>query len=169
MYDEAVFYGIVGHLRTIMVVVWATIMTSLTNSAGALFALVLLALMNGFIGWRSNWVEKRERFRFSKFWNAFTQLMFYMVFVVLVHLVFYLLGEQEWAKTAVSIVCYVALWAYVVKILQNSKIIFPNSRGIAFMYALVAIKFMPMLLGKLGFNITEEDMNKMSEKGGKDV
>ena len=155
--------SIIDTLKATIVAVWAVVLTTVAPTTNALILLVIFALVNAFVGYQSNYITKREKFSLSKFWKAFTQLLFYMLLVILIHLAFHLFGEYEKALFAIKVVSWIALWAYTVKILQNFMQISPKSRGVRLLYYILAVKFIPNLLDKIGIVITEEEVTKATE------
>lgn len=147
-------------IKTAIVSIWAVIMATIAPTTNALIVLVIFAMVNAFVGYQSNYITKRERFSLTKFWRAFTQLVFYMLLVVLIHLAFHLFGEYDKALFAVKIVSWIALWGYTVKILQNFLQISPKTRGAKLLYYILAVKFVPKLLDKVGIQISEEELKK---------
>ena len=154
--------SIIEHIRTLLVVCIATIMSALAPTANALLLLIIFGLVNMFMGWQANWMIHRERFKFSKFWLAMKQLMFYMVLVILIHLSFYLFDKHEWSVIAVRLISWIAVWAYLVKTLQNFLLIFPKTRGVRLLYNLIAVKFIPRLLGYFGIDYSHEEMEQFN-------
>lgn len=151
-------------MRVAIVAIWAVIMTALAPTANALLVLVLFAFANAFIGYQSNWITKRERFSFRKFWRAVVQLTFYTLLTVLLFLAFYLFGEAYLAETATKVVVWVAVWGYTVKILQNFLEVSPKTRGVRLLYNLLAVKFIPKLLERWGVDVDEADMKALDEE-----
>lgn len=147
-------------IKTAIVSIWAVIMVTIAPTANALIVLVIFAMVNAFVGYQSNYITKQERFSRTKFSRAFKQLAFYMLLVILIHLAFHLFGEYEKALFAVKIVSWIALWGYTVKILQNFLQISPNTRGVRLIYYILAVKFVPKLLDKVGIQISEEELKK---------
>lgn len=147
-------------IKTAIVSIWAVIMVTIAPTANALIVLVIFAMVNAFVGYQSNYITKRERFSRTKFSRAFKQLAFYMLLVILIHLAFHLFGEYDKALFAVKIVSWIALWGYTVKILQNFLQISPNTRGVRLIYYILAVKFVPKLLDKVGIQISEEELKK---------
>lgn len=147
-------------IKTAIVSIWAVIMVTIAPTTNALIVLVIFALVNAFVGYQSNYITKQERFSRTKFSRAFKQLAFYMLLVILIHLAFHLFGEYDKALFAVKIVSWIALWGYTVKILQNFLQISPNTRGVRLIYYILAVKFVPKLLDKVGIQISEEELKK---------
>lgn len=147
-------------IKTAIVSIWAVIMVTIAPTANALIVLVIFAMVNAFVGYQSNYITKQERFSRTKFSRAFKQLAFYMLLVILIHLAFHLFGEYDKALFAVKIVSWIALWGYTVKILQNFLQISPNTRGVRLIYYILAVKFVPKLLDKVGIQISEEELKK---------
>lgn len=151
-------------IRVAVVAIWAVIMTALAPTANALLVLVIFAFVNAFVGYQSNWIRKRERFSFRKFWRAIVQLTFYTLLTVLLYLSFFLFGEGLMAETATKVVVWVAVWGYTVKIVQNFLEISPEMRGMRLLYNVLAVKFIPRLLERFGVEISEQDMRAMDEE-----
>ena len=152
--------SIIDTIKPTIVAIWAVVLTTIAPTTNALILLVIFALVNAFVGYQSNYITRREKFSLSKFGKAFVQLLFYMLLVILIHLAFHLFGEYEKALFAIKVVSWIALWAYTVKILQNFMQINPNTRGVRLLYYILAVKFVPKLLDKIGIQISEEELKK---------
>lgn len=152
--------SIIDTIKATIVAVWAVVLTTVAPTTNALILLVIFALVNAFVGYQSNYIAKHEKFSLSKFGKAFIQLLFYMLLVILIHLAFHLFGEYEKALFAIKVVSWIALWAYTVKILQNFLLISPRTRGAKLLYYILAVKFVPNLLNKIGIQISEEELKK---------
>lgn len=153
---------IIDTLKATIVAIWAIVMSALTPTTNALILLVIFAMVNAFVGYQSNWITKRERFSLTKFWNAFVQLVFYMLLVILIHLAFHLFDEHDKALFAVRAVSWIALWGYTVKILQNFLQISPKTKGVRLMHYILAVKFIPKLLKGWGIDISEEEVKQQA-------
>lgn len=152
--------SLIDTLRSTIVAICSVVLTTLAPTANALIILVIFAFVNAFVGYQSNYITKRERFMLSKFWRAFTQLLFYMLLVILIHLAFHIFDEHEKALFAIKVVSWIALWGYTVKILQNFLLINPNTRGVKLLYYILAVKFVPRLLSNFGIELSEEEQEK---------
>ena len=154
---------IVTQIKAALIAVWAVALSALAPTGHALFLLVAFGLFNMFIGYQSNLIIKKEKFSFRKMWRALQELMFYMCLTIFMHLAFFLFEDQSLAEIAVRTVCWVGVWGYLVKILENAKKVFPKNRSLKLLYYIAGIKFIPWMLERFGVSFTEEDMEKFND------
>lgn len=154
----------INQIRIAILAIWAVIASALAPTINAMIVLIIFSLVNMFIGYQANSITKGERFMFSKAWNAIQQLAFYMAMVVLMHIAFWLFGDVEISEIAIKAICWVGVWGYTVKILQNFLLIFPKTRGVRLLYYFIAIKFIPKLMQRLGIDVSEEYMKEFNEE-----
>ena len=149
--------------KAAVVALWALALSALAPTGHALFLIVTFAMFNMFIGYQANLIIKKEKFSFKKMWRAVQELMFYMCLTVFMHLAFFLFDDAGLAEIAVRTVCWVGVWGYLVKILDNVKRIFPKNKSFRLLYYIAGIKFIPWMLSRFGVEFTEEDMEKFND------
>lgn len=156
---------LIDTVRATIVTIWAIIMTALAPTANAILLLVIFALFNAFIGYQCNSITRHERFSFRKFWRAGGELLLYLSLVVLLHITFYVFGETEKSLFAIKAIAWIAVWGYLVKILQNALKVFPHAQGLKLLYHIVGIKFIGKYLRGYGLQITDEELRETYKYG----
>ncbi len=155
---------VINQIRVGFVAIWAVVASALAPTVNALLFLCVCSIVNMLIGYLSNMVTKGERFSMTKMLRAFVQLLFYMGLVILLHCAFWIFDELTASEIAIRAVCWVGVWGYLVKILQNFLLVFPDTQGIKLLYYLLSVKFIPQVLGRIGIDVSEDEMKTFNSK-----
>lgn len=135
----------------------------------SLCLLFTLSIVDVLIGYACNHIWLGEEWKFRKAFSAIGKLCIYCFLVVIIHMAMDVFGEVALAKTLVKYLTWAIIWFYLSNIITNAKKIYPKSKGLAFLHALVTAKMAGQILTKLllhfGIDAELPDMEKVDEIG----
>lgn len=120
----------------IAIVTWVCSMLSPVDDTMYLFMAAFI--FNIIMGLVTAVNAKKERFSMKKFWEAFTQLIFYIAVVTFVYWAGKIQNDALFYETGTKWVTYVVLYAYALNIVKNGHILWPKNRAIFLLYKLLS-------------------------------
>lgn len=82
-----------------------------------------------------------ESFNFKKAWIAFKELVVFSVFLASAFFIGDKMDSQEWINEFLSIITWVLIYFYTANIFKNLRRLFPNSKGIHFLWFVLNFEF----------------------------
>lgn len=132
----------------IAIVTWVCSMLSPVDSTMYLF--IGAFTFNIVMGLVTAVNAKGEKFSMKKFWEAFTQLVFYIVVVAFVYWVGKSQGDALFYETGTKWVTYIVMYAYALNIVKNAHILWPKNKAIAMLYKLLSTEIYQDLKSLIG-------------------
>ena len=147
------------NFKALVVSVIAGLMAYLNPISGDLVSMLTVFMLNFFFGLLAAIFVNDKKFKFKKAWKCVKEATIFFVLVVAIFFIGEKKGNMDGAIQCVSFVTYSVFYFYGVNMLRNIKLLFPQSRTIAFLYDVLSIEFakkIPGLSNYLGKEIKNE-------------
>ena len=135
---EKIYEDVFGALRTATIVVYTgllAIIQPLMPVILLLFGASFTDFICGFGASRKN----KESFSGSKAFMSIFKLIAYFVLIILVYQAMMIFNEIEWANFLVKWISWFTLVIYIINILKNLNVLFPQSKGFKIMYKILTV------------------------------
>jgi hypothetical protein len=137
-------------VKPLIITVMAWIVSVLSPVSNSLWLLIISFLINIAVGIITAVNAKGEKFSMSKFWDAFRQLVLYIVTVVFIYWTGNLLKDETFTETGVKWVTYIVVYCFFLNIFKNAHILWPKAKAIEIIYLLLSTEVFQRLKDFLG-------------------
>lgn len=147
------------NFKALVVCVFTGLMAYLNPISGDLISMLVIFLLNFCFGLLAAIIVNDEEFKFKKAFRCVSEATIFFLLVCAIFFIGKQKGNIDGALQCVSFVSYSVFYFYGVNMLRNLKLLFPNSRAIAFLYDILSIEFakkIPGLNNYLGKEVSDE-------------
>lgn len=121
-----------------------------------LTAILIVLGVNFCVGLITGIGVNKEKWDTKKAWHSFKEAFVYFAIIVFVFIIGDKIHNQTGALQCISAITYALIYFYSVKIFKNLKLLFPDSRLIAFIYYVISIEFVKKIPYLQDFQKKEE-------------
>jgi hypothetical protein len=155
--------GIWDKVDEIVKIMWLILISIFAPIKVAILVLMFFFILNFFIGFKNDQIINGHSFSLKKAFEGVKLLGLYYAIIFIVNLALSLYNELELAESATKFISWIVCYWYLVNILRNSMEIFPESRGLKFMYDLLTVQILDIILSRFGLKRPEDETKKMDE------
>lgn len=127
-------------IKWLFVSIYALVLSAINPIIGTIELLLGFAFFDFVAGFAAN-RKKGGVFRLSKMFNAFVKLIVYFALIMLINQSMVTYNEMAKAEVLVKYVSWFACVMYLINILKNLCILFPNSKGFNILYRVMTVDF----------------------------
>lgn len=144
-------------------IAWLIIISIISPIRIAVWVLLLFFTLNFFVGYKSDQIANRREFSLKKAFDGIRLLILYYALIFIVYMALGLYNEMELAEGATKFLTWVICYWYLVNIIRNARLVFPENEGLKFIYEILTVQVLDMLLGRFGFS-----SNKLKDRNIRD-
>lgn len=126
--------------RFLLIGIYTSIIAVINPLRPTIVLIFLFALFDFVIGYGAA-RNQSEEFSASKAFNSFKKLIVYLLLIILINLSMTTYNEDDLALTLVKYTSWFACVIYLINILKNLVVLFPNSKGFKLAYKIVTVDF----------------------------
>ena len=146
-------------LKDLVCVVLGIIIGVLAPMKASIVALLIGFGLNFFIGWKAD-SHEGAKFSMKKARDSIKLVFFWAVGAGSLYTIISVFGELDFAKMAIKYFTWIVCYWYLVNVLRNARIIFPNSEAVKFIYAVATVEILNLMMTKFGINLNQKEYDE---------
>lgn len=147
-------------LKEAFMLVCMILISAITPIANAIIVLMMFFTINIITGYKAD-LKMGFSFSLKKAFDAIKLLAFYYSVIFVMHIALSVNGEEELALTLTKWVTLVVCYFYLLNVVRNAIIVFPNSKSLPFFYKVLKVEVYSYVRRQFGFFLQEkEEKNK---------
>lgn len=155
----------INAIGDVIKIIWIIIISVFAPIAIPIYILSLFFILNIFVGYHADRIVNQRNFSLEKIGKGISLLILYFILLFIINISLSLYDEIELSETIPKFFTWVASYFYLINIIRNAKLIYPENIGLKFFYKILTIQIFDMILGKFGikikdFNIDDNKKNK---------
>ena len=150
---------------------WLVFISVISPIRIAVWVLLLFFTLNFFVGYKSDQIANRREFSLKKAFDGIRLLILYYALIFIVNMALGLYNEMALAEGATKFLTWIVSYWYLVNIIRNARLVFPENEGLKFLYDLLTVQILEMLLARFGLRpqrqnnrINHDDENNNREE-----
>ena len=129
---------------------WLVVISVISPIRIAVWVLLVFFTVNFFVGYKSDVQVNKRDFSLKKAFDGVKQLILYYTLIFIVYMTLGLYEETNLAEAATKFMTWIVSYWYLVNIIRNARLVFPENEGLKFLYDLLTVQILEMLLARFG-------------------
>ena len=156
--------NIIIRIENFFKIIWIIILSIFAPIGVSIYVLSFFFVINFFLGFQADRLVHKADFSLEKVRKGVMLFILYFALLFIINVSLSLYGEDDLAVTVPKFFTWIACYWYLVNIIRNAKLIFPNSEGLKFFYRLLTIQILDLILEKFGLKSIDINGEKKKDK-----
>lgn len=144
--------NLIERLEDIMKIAWIIVLSVFAPIAVSIYVLTLFFIVNIFGGYHADRIVNQKSFNLEKIGKGISLLILYFVLLFIINISLSLYNEITLAESIPKFFTWMASYFYLINIIRNAKLVYPNSEGLKFFYEVLTIQIFDIILKKIGLD-----------------
>ena len=147
-----------NRFKDVICVIIGIIIGVIAPIKASIFALLIGFGLNFLIGWKAG-SHEGEKFDIKKAGDSIKLVIFWGFGAGCLYTIINVFEETEFAEVAIEYFTWIVCYWYLVNVLRNARVIFPNSNAVRFLYSIATVEILNVIMTKFGININNKQYN----------